>query len=272
MGLAEAAYREAFKYANEREQFDKKIIHFPPVYEMLASMRAKLDGVRSLLYETSRFVDMYKLHTFESKERSLSNEERDQMKYYQRLADVYTPLLKLFASEYCNQIAYDALQIHGGTGYMKDFQVERLVRDARITNIYEGTSQLQVVAAIRGISSGTFLKRVKEYEAMNVKSEWQVLKNTLIEMTERFEKSLDIAKAWNNTEMFEFNSRRLVELMGNIIIGYLLLFDADRKDTYAHSVHIFIRMGDAQNREKENYIAAFTENDLAAYQSIKETE
>lgn len=269
VGLAEAAYSVAFKYANEREQFGKKIIDFPPVYEMLASMRAKIDGVRSLLYETSRFVDMYKLYTYESKERSLSGEERDQMKYYQRFADVYTPLLKLFASEYCNQIASDALQIHGGTGYMKDFPVERLVRDARITNIYEGTSQLQVVAAIRGINSGTFLKRVKEYEAINLKPEWQVLKNTLIEMTDRFEQSLEIAKAWNNAEMFDFNSRRLVEMMGNIIIGYLLLLDADHNDAYAHSAHIFIIMGDTQNREKENYITAFTESDLAAYQSIK---
>ncbi|MDX9890265.1 MAG: acyl-CoA dehydrogenase family protein, partial [Bacteroidales bacterium] len=213
VGLAEAAYREALKYANEREQFDSKIIDFPPVYEMLAGMRAKLDGARSLLYETSRFVDMYKLFTFEGKERSLSNEERNEMKYYQRLADVYTPLLKLFASEYCNQIAYDALQIHGGTGYMKDFPVERLMRDARITNIYEGTSQLQVVAAIRGVSSGTYLKRIKEYEAIELKPEWQVLKNTLVDMTHRFEKTFAIAKEWNNIEMFDFNARRLVEMV-----------------------------------------------------------
>ncbi|MDD2622048.1 MAG: acyl-CoA dehydrogenase family protein [Bacteroidales bacterium] len=269
VGLAEAAYREALKYANEREQFDSKIIDFPPVYEMLAGMRAKLDGARSLLYETSRFVDMYKLFTFEGKERSLSNEERNEMKYYQRLADVYTPLLKLFASEYCNQIAYDALQIHGGTGYMKDFPVERLMRDARITNIYEGTSQLQVVAAIRGVSSGTYLKRIKEYEAIELKPEWQVLKNTLVDMTHRFEKTFAIAKEWNNIEMFDFNARRLVEMVGNIVIGYLLILDAEHHTDYTHSAHIFIQMGDAQNREKEAYIARFTENDLAAYQSIK---
>lgn len=270
VGLAEAAYRVAEKYAIEREQFGKKIIEFTPVYEMLGNMRAKIDGMRSLLYETARYVDMYKLYAVEGKSRSLNNDERDEMKYYQRLADIYTPLLKLFASEYCNQVAYDAIQIHGGTGYMKDFPVERLYRDARITNIYEGTSQLQVIAAIRGITSGAFLKRVKEYESMALKSELQPLKKSLIEMTKRFEKVFNVVKELNHPEIYEFQSRRLVEMMGNIVIGYLLLFDADRSDSYEHIARIFIRMGNAQNQEKENYILDFTENDLAAYQAMKE--
>ena len=270
VGLAEAAFRVALKYASEREQFGKKIIEFSPVYEMLASMRAKTDGIRSLLYETARYVDMYKLLTHESKSRTLSNEERDEMKYYQRLADIYTPLLKLFSSEYCNQIAYDAIQIHGGTGYMKDFPVERLYRDARITNIYEGTSQLQVVAAIKGVSGGGFLKRIKEYEIQDVKSELQSLKNMLITMTNRFETVMQILKEKNSSEILEFQSRRLVEMVGNIVIGYLLLFDADRCDTYEHSVRIFIQNGNAQNCEKECYIIHFKESDLAAYKAIKE--
>lgn len=270
VGLAEAAYREGLKYAHEREQFGKKIIEFAPVYEMLASMRAKTDGIRSLLYETARFVDMYKLLTKAGKVQTLSNEERDTMKYYQRLADIYTPLLKLFSSEYCNQIAYDAIQIHGGTGYMKDFPAERLYRDARITTIYEGTSQLQVVAAIRGISGGGFLKRIKEYEAINVKAELQLLKNTLIDMTHRFETIGNFLKEKNNAEMYDFNARRLVEIAGNIIIGYLLVLDADKCDKYENSARIFIQMANAENQEKENYIKNFTENDLAAYQAIKE--
>ena len=192
------------------------------------------------------------------------------MKYYQRLADIYTPLLKLFSSEYCNQIAYDAIQIHGGTGYMKDFPAERLYRDARITTIYEGTSQLQVVAAIRGISGGGFLKRIKEYEAINVKAELQLLKNTLIDMTHRFETIGNFLKEKNNAEMYDFNARRLVEIAGNIIIGYLLVLDADKCDKYENSARIFIQMANAENQEKENYIKNFTENDLAAYQAIKE--
>ena len=141
VGIAEAAYREGLKYAQERRQFGKAIIEFPAVYEMLTNMEAKLQAARSVLYETSRFVDMYKAYTHIANERTLNKEEREEMKKYQKLADIFTPLLKLFSSEYANEIAYDALQIHGGSGFMKDYPIERLVRDARITNIYEGTSQ-----------------------------------------------------------------------------------------------------------------------------------
>ncbi len=270
VGLAEAAYRVGFKYANEREQFGEKIIDFPPVYELLAIMRAKVDASRSILYETARFVDMYKLYTYISKERKLTPEEREEMKYYQRLADIYTPLLKLFSSEYCNQIVSDALQIHGGTGYMKDFPVERLFRDARITNIYEGTSQLQVIAAIRGVSNGGFLKKIKEYEEHQVKPEFQVLKSSLIEMTHRFEKIMDFLKEKNNPEITDFHARRLVEIVGNIILGYLLLFDAERNITYEKSARVFIHFANAQNQEKESHIYQFSENEWAAYQAIKE--
>ncbi len=270
VGLAEAAYRVAYKYACEREQFGKKIIEFAPVYEMLALMRAKTDGIRSLLYETARYVDMYKLYAAEGKLRSLNNDERDEMKHYQRLADIYTPLLKLFASEYCNQIAFDALQVHGGTGYMKDFPVERLLRDARITNIYEGTSQLQVVAAIRGVSSGGFLNRIKEYENQDVKAELQPLKNTLITMTHRYETVLQMLKDKNAPEIYDFHARRLVEMIGNIVIGYLLVLDANRCDAFQQEARIFVVMGNAQNQEKESFIKEFSENDLAAYKAIKE--
>ncbi len=270
VGLAEAAYRVGLKYANEREQFGKKIIDYAPMYEMLGLMRAKVDAARSLLYETARYVDMYKLYTFDSKARSLAPEERDEMRYYQRLADIYTPLLKLFSSEYCNQIASDALQIHGGTGYMKDFAVERLFRDARITNIYEGTSQLQVIAAIRGITGGGFLKRIKEYEEMPVKAELQTMKNTLLEMTQRYEEVFEALKAKDSPEILDFHARRLVEIMGNIVMSYLLMFDADRCSDYEHSARIFVHYANAQNREKENYIKDFTETELASYQSIKE--
>jgi alkylation response protein AidB-like acyl-CoA dehydrogenase len=127
---------------------ERAIIEFPAVYEMLSTMKGKLFAIRSLLYETSRYIDIYKSYQKIAEERSLDPEERKEMKKYQKLADVFTPLLKMVSSEYCNEIAYDAIQVHGGTGYMKDFPVERLYRDARITSIYEGTSQLQVVAAI----------------------------------------------------------------------------------------------------------------------------
>jgi len=254
VGIAEAAYREAEKYANEREQFGKPIIQFPAVFEMLANMRAKTDAIRSLLYETCRFVDMYKL-----------SEDRNEMKQYQRLADVFTPLLKLMSSEYCNQIAYDSIQIHGGTGYMKDFPIERMYRDARITTIYEGTSQLQVVAAIRGVGSGVFLNRIKEYEAETLLPELQDLKSQLLDMTARYEKMAETAKAYNNTEMYDLVSRRLVEAAANIIMGYLLLLDTTRCACFENSARLFIALANAQNREKEAYVEQFTQGDLEVY-------
>ncbi|MFQ3579304.1 MAG: acyl-CoA dehydrogenase family protein, partial [Bacteroidales bacterium] len=162
VGICEAAYREALKYAHEREQFGKPIIKFPAVYELITNMKVKTQAVRSLLYETARFVDIYKAYELIAKERTLTKEERTEAKYYTKLADIFTPLVKLFSSEYCNQISYDAIQVHGGTGYMKDFPIERIYRDARITSIYEGTSQLQVVAAIRGVGTGGFLSKIKE--------------------------------------------------------------------------------------------------------------
>jgi len=265
VGIAEAACREAEKYAKEREQFGKPIIKFPAVFEMLSNMRAKTDAIRTLLYETSRFVDMQKLLDNVSKIRTLTSEERTEMKSFQRLADIYTPLVKLMSSEYCNQITYDAIQVHGGTGFMKDFPVERLYRDARITSIYEGTSQLQVVAAIRGVGSGLYLNKIEEYKAEDVKPELQDLQDMLTDMTVRYEKSLETAKGYENAEMYDLVSRRLVESVANIIMGYLLLLDANRSDIYDKSARIFILMANAQNSEKETFIANFSVRELEIY-------
>ena len=268
VGIAEAACREAEKYANEREQFGKPIIKFPAVYEMLANMRAKTDAIRTLLYETSRFVDMQKLFESLSRTRTLTPEERNEMKQFQRFADIYTPLVKLMSSEYCNQITYDAIQVHGGTGYMKDFPVERLYRDARITSIYEGTSQLQVVAAIRGVGSGLYLTKIKEYEAEPVKPELQDLKNILLDMTARYETAVEKAKSYDNTEMYDLVSRRLVESIAHIVMGYLLLLDANRSAVYDKSARIFITLTNAQNREKEAFIDGFSVKEWEGYKDI----
>ena len=173
-------------YARQREQFGKAIIAFPQVYEMLSLMRAKIDATRSLLYETSRFVDLYKIYDSISKERTLTAEERQDMKYSQRCADMMTPMLKLFSSEYANQIAYDCIQVHGGSGFMKEYKCERLYRDARILSIYEGTSQLQVVAAIRFIGNGAYLKRIEEYEAMPISDELMPLRKRIDSMKESY--------------------------------------------------------------------------------------
>jgi len=265
VGISEAAYHEALKYAKEREQFGKPIIKFPAVYEMLSNMRAKTDASRTMLYETSRFVDMYKIYEQISKKRKLKPEERKKLKYYQRLADIYTPLLKLFSSEYCNQIASDSLQIHGGTGYMKDFEIERIFRDARITNIYEGTSQLQVVAAIRGIGNGAYLKKLREYERIEVLPELEYMKNTLVKMTSHY--ASIVRKVFNHKdeEYVDFNARRLVEIVGYTILGYLLLLDANRDLKYKKSADIFIRLGRAEITRNISYINNFAPRDISDF-------
>ena len=265
VGIADAAYREALKYAYEREQFGKPIIKFPAVYEMLTSMRVRLEAARSLLYETSRYVDIYKAIANISHERPITSEERADMKYFQKNADAFTPLLKLFSSEYCNQIAYDAVQIHGGTGFMKDFPVERLYRDARITTIYEGTSQLQVVAAIRAVINGSYLNRIKEFEAMNVKPELEGVKRRLIELTARYEAAVKTVTGLNDGEMLDFHARRLVEMAGYIIMTYLLVIDSMRDDKYEDSTRVFLNIAVSKFNEAETYINNFDIEELALY-------
>ncbi|MFA6350847.1 MAG: acyl-CoA dehydrogenase family protein [Bacteroidales bacterium] len=265
VGIAEAAYREALKYAHEREQFGKPIIQFPAVYEMLTMMRVKLQASRTLLYETARYVDVYKAYNFIAEDRKLEKEEREELKYYQRLADVFTPLLKLLSSEYCNQIAYDAIQVHGGTGFMKDFPVERIYRDARITTIYEGTSQLQVVAAIRGVTTGLFLSRIREFETMRVSADQEEIRKRLIEMTAEYELAIKKAQKSDDSGYFDFHARRLVEMAGHIIVGYLLMVDAERDDTYKDSARIWVQRAQAWNRERMLLIHQFEPNDLAPY-------
>ncbi len=267
IGICEAAYREALKYAQEREQFGKPIIQFPAVFEMLAVIKAKTDAARSLLYETSRYVDMYKILTNISKERQLTPEERNESKYYQRLADAFTPLLKLFSSEYCNEIAYDALQIHGGTGFMKDFPIERIYRDARITTIYEGTSQLQVVAAIRSVINGSYENKIKEFENQPVKPELESLKKILIEMSNQYYEAIKIVNSFENAEVLDFQARRLVEIAGYIIMGYLLLHDSLRNDDYYDSTKIMIKKGRTEVIERYNFIKYFAIEDIAAYKN-----
>lgn len=264
VGLSEAAYREAYKYANERRQFGKAIIEFPAVREMLGIIKAKLQASRAILYETSRFVDIYKAYGFIAETRKLTPEERQDMKKYQRYADMFTPMLKMFSSEYCNQNAYDAIQIHGGSGFMKEYPVERLYRDARITTIYEGTSQLQVVAAIRYVTTGAYLAKIREYEQEVTAPEFAQLKKTLMDMTARYEEACAMV-AGKDTEYIDFHARRLVEMAGHIIMSYLLIIDAQRCADFAKSAKVYTAKAKAWNEERYDYIANFTEEDLADF-------
>ena len=272
VGLCEAAYREALKYAREREQFGKAIIRFAAVSEMLSNMKAKLQGARALLYETTRFVEIYKQYGHISHERSLESEERQEMKFYNRLADGFTPLVKLFSSEYANQLAYDCVQIHGGSGFMKDYACERLYRDARIMNIYEGTSQLQVVAAINAVTKGTFLEQIRRYEAGEFCEAMQPVVAVLRELTARFEEMTARVETLDKecAGYKDFHARRLGETAGHIIIGYLLARQAGESEEYANSAKVFCKLAAGKVTEAHAYVMNSQPEDVALFRAVEE--
>ena len=266
VGVSEAAYQEAIAYARSREQFGKAIINFPAVSEMIANIKAKLDASRTLLYECTRFVDMYKSLEAISRERTLAPEERKTMKAYNRLADAFTPLAKGMTSEFCNQNAYDCVQIHGGSGFMRDYACERIYRDARITSIYEGTTQLQVVAAIRHVTTGTYLNQIKEYATREYSDAVAPMKAKLEAMTALYEETMAKAQAVENPEYITFHARRLVEMLGHIIMGYLLIGDASQEpDLFMDSAKVYVNMGEAEVARHARFIAGFNPEDQAAY-------
>ena len=267
VGVSEIAYREALAYAKDRRQFGKAIIEFPAVSEILSVMKAKLDASRTLLYECSRFVDMYKVYEDIAKERSLTAEERQEMKYYSRFADACTPLIKGMGSEYCNQNAYDCIQIHGGSGFMKDYACERVYRDARITSIYEGTTQLQVVAAIRHVTTGTYLNLIKTYEAEEVSAALQPLKDNLAAMTAKYEAAVAKVTEVKDSAYNDLMARRLVEMAGNIIMGHLLLLDAARNEAFVKSATVYNKMAQAEVAKHADFINSFDPAQTALYQA-----
>ncbi len=267
VGLAEAAYREAVKYAEEREQFGKAIIKFPAVYELLTNMKVKVDASRTILYETARMVDIYKSYqNLQNEGNTLSPEDRTDLKLHQRNADMLTPMLKMLSSEWANQVCYDSQQVHAGTGFMKDFPIERMYRDARILTIYEGTSQLQVVAAIRHVVNGNYIKLIKEnYEAVNVHPELASLVDTLKQMTEIYQAAVALVQGAGSEEVLDFHARRLVEMAGAIVIGYLLVLDTNRDMQYKKSAEIFVRNGFADANRQLTFIQNFDPKSLAEY-------
>ncbi len=268
-GLQEASYREGLKYAHERQQFGKPIIEFPAVYEMLATMKAKLEGSRALLYETTRFVEMYKVYEFSiMPERKLEPEERAEMKANQKLADAFTPMMKLMTSEYANEVAYDSLQIHGGSGYMKDYPIQRYVRDARIMNIYEGTSQLQVVAAIRHVTTGTYLSKIMEYELLETPRGMEHIAKRLLLMREEYARAVETVTLSNDNELIDLHARRMVEMAAHIIITHLLMQQAGKCEDYRQSAEVYCKLGAAKNKAAAEYIFNHNATDLDLFKSI----
>lgn len=265
-GVSQAAYNEALAYAKDRKQFDKAIIEFPAVYEMLARMKAKLDAGRSILYMTSRYVDIYKALNDISRERKLTPEERQEQKKYTRLADAFTPLGKGMTSEYANQNTYDCIQIHGGSGFIMEYKAQRLYRDARILSIYEGTTQLQVVAAIRYVTNGTYLDILREFEQEAVIDELKPLQERIIEMTNKFEAATNLVKEAGNQELLDILARSLYEIAAVNVMANLLLMDASRApELFAKSAKVYVNLVESEVEKHFKFINSFKAEDLEAY-------
>ena len=268
VGVEQEAYNEALAYAKERAQFGEKIINFPAVYDMLSRMKAKLDAGRSLLYQTARYVDIYKCLEDIARDRKLTPEERTELKKYTRLADAFTPLAKGMNSEYANQNAYDAISVHGGSGFIMEYKCQRLYRDARITSIYEGTTQLQVVAAIRYITNGTYLSIIKEMLENAVAPELQSLKDRTTALVDKLEDAVNTVKESGNQCVQDFLARRLYEMTADIIMSLLILDDATRApELFAKSANVYVRHAEAEVNGHYGFIKNFREEDIEFYKA-----
>ena len=263
VGVEQEAYNEGLAYAKERAQFGEKIINFPAVYDMLSRMKAKLDAGRSLLYCCARYVDIYKALEDIARDTKLTPEERQEMKKYTRLADAFTPLAKGMNSEYANQNAYDAISIHGGSGFIMEYKCQRLFRDARIFSIYEGTTQLQVVAAIRYITNGTYLSIIKEMLESEVSDDLKALKARVAKLADLYEAAINKVKEANDQAVHDFLARRLYNMTGDIVMSLLILDDATKSpELFAKSANVYVRMAEEEVLGHSAYIQNFTPESL----------
>ena len=268
VGVEQEAYNEGLAYARERAQFGQKIINFPAVYDMLSRMKAKLDAGRSLLYQTARYVDLYKCLEDIARDRKLTPEERTEMKTYSRLADAFTPIAKGMNSEYASQNAYDAISIHGGSGFIMEYKSQRLYRDARIFSIYEGTTQLQVVAAVRYITNGTYLQVMRDMLNSVCSGSATALKARIEPLIDLYEKAVAYVNEQNNQELHDFLARRLYDMTCEIIMSLLIIDDAHRApELFEKSANVYVRMTEEDVCAKSYYVMHFTESDLASFRA-----
>ena len=268
VGVEQEAYNEGLAYAKERAQFGEKIINFPAVYDMLSRMKAKLDAGRSLLYCCARYVDIYKALEDIARDSKLTPEERQEMKKYTRLADAFTPLAKGMNSEYANQNAYDAISIHGGSGFIMEYKCQRLFRDARIFSIYEGTTQLQVVAAIRYITNGTYLSIIKEMLENEVSDDLKALKERVAKLVDLYEAAINKVKEANDQAVHDFLARRLYNMTGDIVMSLLILDDATKApEMFAKSANVYVRMAEEEVLGHSAYIQNFKAEDLESFKA-----
>ncbi len=268
LGIAEAAFRESDKYAEERIQFNRPIRDFSAVYEMLTDMKTSIEAGRSLLYETSRIVDIKEgLEEAVKNHPERKNELKAETSLYSKYASLFTPITKAYTTEMANKVCYDAIQIHGGVGFTTEFNVERHFRDVRITSIYEGTTQLQVVAAIGGIFSGIIFDRLDEYENNDFSSVSELYSRTQ-ELRKHLEDSVTFVKGRNSREFQEFHAGRLVDLAADTILSYLLCLDAIHSERKKKVANLFIQKAAIRIQANMNFIKADDGTYQASYRDI----
>lgn len=266
VGISQAAYNEGLAYARDREQFGKAIINFPAVYDMLALMKAKLDAGRALLYQCARYVDIYKALDDIARERKLTPEERKEQKNFSKLADSLTPLAKGMNSEYCNQNTYDAIQIHGGSGFMMDYPIQRYYRDARITSIYEGTTQLQVVAAIRYVTNGSYLAQAREFEQAEVSEAMKPLVARAKAIADKLEEATTRVKEAGDAAFHDICARHLVEMAADVIMLHLLIHNATANaELFEKSARVYANFSEAEVAKHHTFVMNLRPEDLADY-------
>ncbi len=266
VGLEQAAYEEALSYAKDRKQFGKEIINFPAVYDMIATIKARLDAGRSLLYMTSRYVDIYKALDDIARERKLTPEERAEQKKYSKLADAFTPIAKGMNSEFSNQSTYDAIQVHGGSGFMLEYKCQRIYRDARITSIYEGTTQLQTVAAIRYITNGFYQTVIEDYAALPVAEGYQSYADRIAAMAAKLAECTEKVKEAGDQALLDLCARKLYDMTGYTIMSHLLLQDAQKApELFQKSLNVFVNLAEAEVAKQSTYINALDVEQVANY-------
>ena len=272
LGISQAAYEEALKYSKARVQFGKTIYSIPVVTNMLIDMRVTLEANRALFYSTARVVDIKekleeKIENLKEEGKPFS-EENIKLKRYSREAGLLTPMTKFILTESANKITFDALQIHGGTGYMKEFRIERLARDARITNIYEGTSQLQIVAAIGGVINDILAEKFDEWEKKEYKGGIGNLVNHLKEIREIYKDCAKYVIGKKDPAFQDVAAKDLVELYSYLFIGYLLVEQAEIEPKKVFTANRYILNSLANARKNAESIKDGLFNDILHAEKI----
>jgi hypothetical protein len=240
VGIAEAAYREAYQYAEKRVQFGQPINSIPPVYRMLLSMRGEIEATRALVYETGRWVDLKQMYERLREKGNLGPADRQRLKQADQLTAVLTPLAKYYATEMGNRVCYQAVQIHGGTGYMREFNVERHFRDIRVTNIYEGTSQLQIAAATSGLLGHALDSLLEEWSALDYGPELAALKGQVEEATASLDRCIDHLKGQEERALIDYYAEDLADIAVYVVNCWLVLQDARSAERKREMARVYI--------------------------------